>query len=434
MLHLMKDDFHQLLEDLKDPALYECWPARVVFDAHEETDAQGKVVRRFDRASLEQIARASNARAAQGALCPLTIGHTLSNVPEGAQPPIIGYALNFRVGDSTPAPGLGTGVVSKPVLTADFYIRKDVVATAKTYPRVSVEVWPEDWVIDPVALLRRTPRRDLPQWTYALDNRGKPRLRYSMEDYSVAEDLMTPPPAPAAAPPAAEPSHEEMAQDFARHCMSHKYARHLMKRYGMEEGGEPPLVGPLGNDTGKEPLPGQHSMSAPSATNTKVPEPGEKKEGKEKEPDKHARDGMPAQYAAEMARMAKIVEEMQQRELLTLRRGELQALQGEGYLFDLEEELKDVLPLGAEQYARHLSKIRRCYAHALHTDMVPVAGPDEGPAATARTRARFIDPNGGLTKEGVAEAIKYQRDQGGLDKCSWEAARAYILKTHGGRN
>jgi hypothetical protein len=152
---------------------YRRFPSREIFDEHVEVyhvDEKGepcaptdrgakKVVRRFSRKELKEIAARCNARTRTGALTPLSLGHTDPDQPDEAkQPRLVGYAKNFKVRKQSKRRG------GKWVLCADFFVKQAHLEEARTFPRVSIELWPEDKVIDPIALLRRTPQRDLAQW------------------------------------------------------------------------------------------------------------------------------------------------------------------------------------------------------------------------------------------------------------------------------
>ncbi len=185
---LLADATRPSVEDLENPRLFVQKASRNVFDAHDENrlipikDAAGKPVlgkdgqpqyqtklRRFDKQELEQIARNSNARDAIGNPCPLTIGHTIDGAPETDQPEIVGYARRFHVAwDAT---------LGRYVVRATFYLRRDREAEASQYPRPSVELWERHGVFDPIALLKRTPERDVGQWVYSRS--AGPRTTYT---------------------------------------------------------------------------------------------------------------------------------------------------------------------------------------------------------------------------------------------------------------
>lgn len=145
-------------------------PKVPVFDEHDEYDDDGKIVRRFDRAALEKIAKECNRRAREsGDLSPFGPGHTVSDAPEHLQPRTYGYAANFRVGTYGPKQKLG--------ILCDFHCKREVttpdgrkadgIEELKSYPRRSIELWLKDGFIDHIALLRRTPQRDLGLLDYA---------------------------------------------------------------------------------------------------------------------------------------------------------------------------------------------------------------------------------------------------------------------------
>jgi hypothetical protein len=134
---------------------------------------------RVDKDRLERIAAVNNARFTPGAL---TLGHTVPHqydqdgrvaraTPEGEQPETVGYLKGFSVRWH---PGL-----KKYALYARYYLAKDREAEARTYPRTSVEWFPDDDSLPSVSLLRRAPRLDLGQWTYAAG--GRACLRYAID-------------------------------------------------------------------------------------------------------------------------------------------------------------------------------------------------------------------------------------------------------------
>lgn len=134
-----------------------------IFDAHDEYDDKGKLLRKFGRPELERIAAATNAREAKtGDLALIGPGHTIDGAPETSQPPPWGYARNFRTGTFGPQNKLG--------LLADLIVRKDRKAEALTYPRRSIELWTRDHIVDWIALLRRTPERDLGLLAYSREH------------------------------------------------------------------------------------------------------------------------------------------------------------------------------------------------------------------------------------------------------------------------
>lgn len=147
-----------------------------VLDDHVLVNRDGTT--RIDWAYLEDVAKNANTRYERtGDATPLVIGHTKDDAPEIDQPPIVGFATNFRV------ERFGR---DKAALFADFHIRKttrlptgdpekpEKVYTAETvdalYPRRSVELWVGRREIDPISLLgATTPERDLGLTRYSRD-------------------------------------------------------------------------------------------------------------------------------------------------------------------------------------------------------------------------------------------------------------------------
>lgn len=166
------DSATKSLKHIMEGGDYVKLPNVVVFDEHDEFDGEKKPVRKFDRAALEKIAKKCNERAKKtGDLSPFGPGHTITDAPEHLQPVTYGYAANYRVGSYGPENKLG--------LLVDFYVKKQVTRPdgkkadgldeVKSYPRRSVELWLKDGFIDHIALLRRTPQRDLGLLEYAKD-------------------------------------------------------------------------------------------------------------------------------------------------------------------------------------------------------------------------------------------------------------------------
>ena len=148
-----------------------------VFDAHDEYDAKGNLIRRFDRKKLEDICVKCNKRTDTGDLSPFGPGHTDPDATEDKQPIPYGFVGNYRVGKYGPA--------QKPAILADFYVKRkietpegntlDGVKAFYSYPRRSVEYWPKDGFFDWVAILRRTPQRDLGVAHYSKEGKPAPR-------------------------------------------------------------------------------------------------------------------------------------------------------------------------------------------------------------------------------------------------------------------
>lgn len=113
-----------------------------LFDEHL-TDSP-KLPAHFGPAELQRVADACNfLRDDTGDYPAIVLRHTGDTNPD---PPIIGYAGNFRVGD------LGK-LRPRKCLYCDFWVKREHEQTVRDHPRRSVELWPDKWVIDPIAIL-----------------------------------------------------------------------------------------------------------------------------------------------------------------------------------------------------------------------------------------------------------------------------------------
>lgn len=384
--------------ELDDPRRYVKRAGVAVFDAHTERDGEGDVVRRFSRADLEEIARNGNARALRGSPCPLTLGHTdPDEQDERKQPEIVGYAKNYRVAHSA--------ALNRWVLTADFFIRKDRHREASGFPRVSVELWPGkgDRFLDPIALLRRTPRRDLGQWCYARSQAGAAVLRYSMhanqKGAAVADEFddlgdeaplddapvdgVDDAPMDDAPPP---PTDAERAEQWAKHCFSHEHAQHFAKHYAMPAPGAdglPPVDGPppahtpdMPPDAREEP---ENYSAMPGATNGAIPVA--------EEPDAYAK----ARKARNLAKAKEAVS----------------ALKAEHYSFDSVRMVERLARLTPAERKAEVAHIRENYARA------PVGGaPIPVKAGGAGKKRRHMSEMTPAEFEKAQRYMKHREGQG----------------------
>jgi len=142
-----------------------------VFDEHENKGVNGKP-RKITKEMLVKLARNCNKKFEEvGAATPLSLGHTIEGKPEEEQPPVVGWAVNFRVG-----PLLKTG---RDALYCDWYIRKKHEDVIDEYPNRSIELWPSRLDISPIALLKSTaPERDLPILKYQSESPDEEPYRY----------------------------------------------------------------------------------------------------------------------------------------------------------------------------------------------------------------------------------------------------------------
>jgi hypothetical protein len=127
-----------------------------IFKEHESEGNGGKP-RKVTVKDLEHLAENCNHKFKNlRAATPLSLGHTSDepNVKEKDQPEIVGWAVNFKVGDL-----LDTG---KKALFTDWYIRKKHADVIEEYPHRSIEWYRSRGDINPISLLRTAPELDLP--------------------------------------------------------------------------------------------------------------------------------------------------------------------------------------------------------------------------------------------------------------------------------
>ncbi len=314
----------KILRDLENPHLYLKVSGVPVFDEHEEPyfDAEigpdGKPVKdkdgnpkgkwkvlKFHKPELEYIAHHNNERTRNtGSMAAITLGHTLSKASEQDQPKPVGYVKDYQVGHFGPNKKLG--------LLANFYIKQEHADEARTYPHRSIELYPTDFLIDPVSLLRRTPQRDLGVLTfnrrnaisrnltpyrpksdtvlqyerrtgrllYVLPEEGNPMPDEPMDKPPMGDEPPMAKPAPAPMPEEEEDElpeeHKDMAQRYAKHLFGGiphqhlpKLMGHLHKKYGKEAGCEEMGEKPAKYDADGG---GMGGGGAPSGTNTFVPD------------------------------------------------------------------------------------------------------------------------------------------------------------------
>ncbi len=103
---------------------------------------------------LARCAKNMNAKEKTGSLCVLGLGkHTDPDANPQDQPPVVGLARNWVVGD---------WVDGKKALYVDYLVNNHDVDAVRRYPRRSAEVWLSRAEIDPISLLgTTTPERDL---------------------------------------------------------------------------------------------------------------------------------------------------------------------------------------------------------------------------------------------------------------------------------
>lgn len=433
----MTTRLRQILEELNDDSRYVRRPGCRIFDEHTEryyADASGRpcrkdaegarlVTRVFDRDRLTEIARRCNRRDGSGSLSTLNLGHTLDSfdedgklvpVSETDQPEPVGYAANYHV-EFDPEE-------RKHYLLADFYVARDRYAEAKTFPRVSVELWPRHGVIDPIALLRRTPQRDLGQWTYSQN--GGAVLRYSMEapmadapDDDLFADAT---PQPAEDTPTDGDMTDDEVEQYMRHKWGHpdakRYANHCMKRYGMPE--EPAtLPDPTDLPSADEPPVGapplKKSMAAASSTNGALPGGDADRFSRREDAIKFAKlEGENRALQARLADLEKQNSEAVAEKIVT-------QLLAEDYIFeDSEAEVRRFARMGPKERREHEAWVR---ANCRKAPTNSYGGSIVKPGPVKKT-ADGVDENI-ADNDHFDRALNYCRENGGDFEAALKATR-----------
>ncbi len=321
-----------------------------VYDAHELeiTDPRtGKVVRteKVTKARLQKIADARNAKIERtGDESPLIVGHTRRGVPEWEQPPIVGYACEYEVGDH-PDDG-------RPTLYArmKFYASCDVGGKElsaeeimRRFPRRSAEIWLDDNDLDSISLLGpTTPARYL----------GLVRNAKADAPDTETPD-MDPTAAPAAAPAAAPP-----AMDLPTFLAA---LTELIAQAGGGAGGAPPPA-----PASPPPAPAQYACGP---TNAALPdEPKLEKVRMQHDQDAIRVRRVEEENAALKSEFANLKFQYQRE----CREKDVIQLEAEGYEVDRAEEVDRLAPLSQEDYVRELGRIRK-YHRRIPAGMIRTA-------------------------------------------------------------
>ena len=364
------------LDHFENPDLWEIRDGVPIFDAHEERDAGGVLLRKFDLADLEEIAGNCNRREIEtGNAVPLMLGHTRSDAPETEQPPIVGYARRFRVGKFGPQ--------QRMCILATFYYFKDKfeeLELHRQFPHRSVELWIRDKIFDPIALLKRTPKRDLGLLTYEAQHQ---RLLYAME--SVMSDRMECPDSTVMVPHPypgfehtdhTEPVVDRVMKYMAGHPIwqyAHKCYQAGMSGPGFASGSSTFIPG-----MGMGRIPMQKDEKE-VVKDVKVDVKGAvEKERQEKvqhdiELAQYQRDNEALKQSND-ALLGRVAALEKQTRLARYER-DLGHLISEGYKMELAEEMKEVDDYAPEQFVRHVERIKKRYQRApVGKQFIPVAG------------------------------------------------------------
>lgn len=397
-----------------------------VLDEHDLKDEDGQLITRLTPEKLQRIADNNNKRIDDtGDYCPIVIGHTKDDDPERGivihekdQPEIIGYAGPFRVKKF-----FKTG---KKAIFAKWRVFKDKLDLLRKFPRRSVELWVSRWEIDPISVLgATTPDRDLGLVKLARPAAGKQSYtitrsnsqmdvnelvqqvvaalqqtsewqflsQLSQEAQNMGDDQAEgggemPPPdnsmggdtSGGSMNPQEQPIQaEDDGQGFEPDVGDAEYEGEDVPEEMPIQKAAPvigkPKPGQIYSQTGgqkgdaakvycgRDGKPIQKAMSAPSGSNTFVPNYGAKKQLSRK----------PDQERIRMARVeqqAKNTQEETRQLRVRLARAErerdLIQMEAEGLVLDRDEELEYVAPVDGEPmdemaYGRHVTMIRKRY-------------------------------------------------------------------------
>jgi hypothetical protein len=290
-----------------------------------------------DEARLQRIAANANKRFSDTLdAVPLVLGHTDEALPESAQPPIVGYAINFQLGT------LGE-VEPRPALFVDFLIDPKFDGVEKQYPRRSVELW-EDDIVDPIALLgATTPRRALGLLSKNGSRRDKRSTRFElMSEEQMADDTQ---------------NNDDVVKAVLDAFESSPMGKYLKAK--MEADAEQPQDDEPADDDATKNENGDEDAPADKA---KMGKGKKAKDAIRLERDQLAMNLSKAER--ENAKLAKEVAEIQTK----LRRGDREAslkqLAYEGYSFDLVEELDYVEDMSDDRFEKHVGKIKTRYSRS----------------------------------------------------------------------
>lgn len=434
----MADPTLRILDLIDDPERYVREESVPVFVPHVRRDEEGEVEASVTQDDLTEIAANANAKATRyGVLVRVTRGHVNLHKPdeppppEDSQPPILGWAKDFRVGRWGPdEENVG--------LLADLYFDRRRYAEAMSYPFRSAEYYPQTGEITGVALLRRDPELDLGLLTYA--RRGQPERgqreasmprpdddldellgaggheddaeQYADDHDEEDDDAEQYGDDHDEGEPDGDDYSPEEAEQYARMCRyMHQHASDVLG--AMDDDDEDrPGVEQLARAYGRlayagEPAGG--STYVPGADDEEPPLPPIGDEDEDARGESHyARQGRQQQYA----RQERQVQQLRQEVALLHYEKQLLRLEQAGVTFDMEEELQSARDMSDKQRQGQLRRMARHYARSpVGGGMVPVLAGDAEADRASRP----------MTARQKQAALAYQQRQG----CSWDQAMAW---------
>jgi hypothetical protein len=219
-----------------------------------------------------------------------------------------------------------------------------------------VEYWHDREFFDPISLLKRTPARDLGQWTYARKDPSQLVLRYAMADEVIEKKEEVEkkpehkpehhdPTLPPGGPEGVEP---EFSEKFMK-CMAHHYPKmgEMHSKYGMGMGGPAAVAvpGPVLPPPPIHPEPPMHMSKAEQDRLTKIEEAINAV---------RTQTVAPTQYQKELEEMRAWKATMEVEHRRTQYERDLTSLMARGRKISLVKEMNRVKDYTPEQFAAHL--------------------------------------------------------------------------------
>ncbi len=318
---------------------------------HEYTDPGGRHVTPFD---IDKMVEVNNALVAAGELPVIHIGHNV----KGQEKPIKGYFSKFKSGIRD---GLKTLFVRLSVF-------KDQASILREYPRRSAEFYTEKspdgvrgWHVPGVALV----------------GSNEPRLKLGLVHCAAPEsDLLNRFTMEDAAPPISDELKEQILAVFAMTDVF-AYCHEQMKKSATEAEAAD-AAGATGDGT--QPLGEEKPDGEPKTDDEPKPDGDSASEGDDEMNEKDK-----AEFTALQGRVAELTKAYTQSE----RHKSLMVLEGEGFMFTMDAELKDSEDMNDAQFLRHLERLKRTSTLApigKHFNTAPItSGGSSG--------AKSIDPN-----------------------------------------
>lgn len=376
-----------------------------IFDEHDGDQEESDID--WTPEVLEKIVEQNNLRIkSTNDEIPVTRGHT----GEGIDPPILGWASNFRMDAFNDK----KAIYCDMKFTHENYKEVEKMGAGKPLGRRSVEIW-QDFIIDPIALLDRPildsiallsgdrPARDLGLGDNNIKNKSKKYI-YSMGDtkmnpkksYDLNEEKSSPmedPGNPGAnqekkfeqpemideanlvndTPNANEPSEAEIT-DLISNLLTGINTLNMAycKKYNNGAMNEEPAMNAKedeNDDDGDDDVEPAKLRMKHQQLKRKFHKLSNELNSMQKNKD----DEVKSLFAK--------VAELERKEIRAQRTADLLQLEAEGFAFDMSSELEDVVTLTPALYKKHINSIKKNYRKApINVNVIPQAVPAEGGA------------------------------------------------------